>query len=96
MWATLLCHFPKFFTAVSKQYIATKQVLNLEPCTFFELKKLIFRHFSKICKFTNPSNVIRLKLGQKGAKFVCHIPTMIKKNDGFSPPKKEILWLCGS
>ena len=82
-------HFPKFFTAVSKQYIATEQVLNLEPCTFFELKKLIFRQFSKICKFTNPSNVIRLKLGQKGAKFVCHIPTMIKKKMAFPKKKKK-------
>ena len=89
MGAPFLRHFPKFFTAVSKQYIATEQVLNLEPWTFFELKRLIFRHFSKICKFTNPSDVIKLKLGQKEAKFVYHIPTMIKKKFN------NYLWLCG-
>ena len=68
----LLRPFPKFFKAVSKQYIVTKQqkTLSWEPCIFFKMKSLIFRHFLKIWKFNNPCDVIRSKLGQKGTKFL--------------------------
>ena len=81
--APLLHHIPKFFKAVSKQYIATKQqkkVRNLEPCIFFKVKKLIFCHFSKIWKFKIPCDVIKSKLGQKWVKFLHYIPTVIKRS----------------
>ena len=38
---------------------------------FFDVKNLIFCHFSKIWKFNDPCDVIKSKLGLKGAKFVC-------------------------
>ena len=53
--------------------------LNLESCIFFEVKNLIFHHFSKIWKFNNPCNIIKSRLGQKGTKFVCYVPTVIKR-----------------
>ena len=71
-WAPYWRHFPKFFKAVSKQHIAAKQqqkVLTLKLCIFFEVKKLIFRHFSKIWKLNNPCEAINSKLGQKRAKY---------------------------
>ena len=45
MGASLWRHFPKFFKAVSEQYIATKQ-------------RLIFCNFFKIWKFNNPCDPI--------------------------------------
>ena len=51
--------------------MATKQqykALNLEPYIFFEVKNLIFRHFSKIWKFSNPCDIINSNLRQKRTK----------------------------
>ena len=46
----------------------TIQSSKLEPYIFFEVKNLIFRHFSKIWKFSNPCDVIKSNLGQKSTK----------------------------
>ena len=50
--------------------------------------KLIFCHISKIWKFNNPCDVIKLKLGQKGIKFIYYIPPVIKNSN---PKTKENL-----
>ena len=47
---------------------------------FFEVKMLIFCHFSKIWKFKIPCGVIKSKLGPKGVKFLHYIPTVIKRS----------------
>ena len=81
----LWCHFSKFFSAVWKQYISTKQqqkVLNLESCLFFLRWKIwFFIIFSKIWDFNNPCDVIKLKLSHKWAIFVYSIPTVIKRSN---------------
>ena len=51
---------------------------------FFDVKNLIFFHFSKIWKFNDPCDVIKSKLGLKGAKFVCCIPTVIKRSNSIT------------
>ena len=50
----------------------------------FEVKNLIFRHFSNIWNFNNPCDVMKSKVSQKGAKFVCYILTVIKISSSIS------------
>ena len=54
---------------------------KLETMQFFEVKNLIFRYFCKIWKFNNPCDVIKSILGQKGAKLVYYIATVMKRSN---------------
>ena len=80
--AHLWHHFPKFFKAIYHNQTTTE---NSKLGTMFhEVKNLIFRHFSKIWKFNNPCDVIKSKLGQKGAKFVYYIPTVTERSNSIT------------
>ena len=53
----------------------------MEPYIFFEVKNLIFCHFSTVWKFNSPCDSIKSKLGQKEIKVVYYIPTVIKRSN---------------